>query len=132
MPQALHSRPMHKAITAIRRPRIAPLSLPRTQARCHLCGGAMELSPNATRRQVHINGVRSASSVREARTVSGQRAQASMTRTDRPWRRPGAAAYALRRLPGLLRPPVHVYEPSPGSLTVLRDLPVTVRDGTVL
>ncbi len=55
-----------------------------------------------------------------------------MTRRDRPWRRPGAAAYALRRLPGLARPPVRVYEPGTGSVTVLRDLPVTVRDGTVL
>ena len=41
-------------------------------------------------------------------------------------------AYALRRLPGLLRPPVSVDEPPAGSLTVLRDLPVTVRDGTIL
>ena len=40
--------------------------------------------------------------------------------------------YALRRLPGLLRPPVSVYEPAAGSLSVLRDLPVVVRDGTTL
>ena len=40
--------------------------------------------------------------------------------------------YALRRVPGLLRPPVDVYEPEPGLLTMLRDLPVTVRDGTTL
>jgi uncharacterized protein len=40
--------------------------------------------------------------------------------------------YALRRLPGLLRPPVSVYEPAPDSLSVLRDLPVVVRDGTTL
>ena len=40
--------------------------------------------------------------------------------------------YALRRLPGLLRPTVDVYEPEPGSLTMLRGLPVTVREGTVL
>ena len=33
---------------------------------------------------------------------------------------------------GLLRPPVDVYEPEPGALTMLRDLPVTVRDGTTL
>ena len=65
-------------------------------------------------------------------TVGGQGAQVSMTRLDRPWRRPGAVAYALGRLPGLLRPRVQVYEPGAGSLTVLRDLSVTVRDGTVL
>jgi hypothetical protein len=51
---------------------------------------------------------------------------------DRPWHRPGAARYALARLPGLLRPRVEVYEPASGSLEVLRNLPVTVRDGTVL
>ena len=55
-----------------------------------------------------------------------------MTRLDRPWRRPGAAWYAFRRLPGLLRPPVSVYEPAAGSVSVLRDLPVVVRDGTTL
>ena len=51
---------------------------------------------------------------------------------DRPWRRPGAAGYALARLGGLLRPPVEVYEPAAGSLSVLRDVPVVVRDGTTL
>jgi hypothetical protein len=55
-----------------------------------------------------------------------------MTRLDRPWRRPGAAGYALRRLPGLLRPPVSVDEPPAGALEVLRDVPVPVRDGTTL
>jgi uncharacterized protein len=55
-----------------------------------------------------------------------------LTRLDRPWRRPGAVRYAVRRLPGLLRPPVEVYEPAEGSLSVLRDLPVVVRDGTTL
>ena len=54
------------------------------------------------------------------------------TRLDRPWRRPGAVRYGLRRIPGLLRPPVDVYEPDSDSFTMLRDLPVTVRDGTVL
>ena len=54
------------------------------------------------------------------------------TRLDRPWHRPGAARYALGRLPGLLHPPVHVYEPSAGSLSVRRDLPVVVRDGVTL
>ncbi len=58
--------------------------------------------------------------------------QASSARLDQPWRRPGASRYALRRLPGLLRPPVEVYEPATGSLEVLRDLPVAVRDGTIL
>jgi uncharacterized protein len=60
------------------------------------------------------------------------RTRESMTSLDRPWRRPGAAWYALRRLPGLLRPPVDVYEPTADSVSVLRDLPVTVRDGTTL
>jgi predicted acyl esterase len=60
------------------------------------------------------------------------RRRADMTRLDRPWRRPGAAWYAFRRLPGLLRPPVSVYEPAAGSVSVLRDLPVVVRDGTTL
>jgi len=55
-----------------------------------------------------------------------------MTRLDQPWRRPGAARYALGRLPALLRPPVHVYEPPADSLSVLRDLPVVVRDGATL
>jgi uncharacterized protein len=58
--------------------------------------------------------------------------QASMARLDRPWHRPGAAWYALGRLPALLHPPVSVYEPPEGSLSVLRDLPVVVRDGTTL
>jgi uncharacterized protein len=60
------------------------------------------------------------------------RRQMSLTRLDRPWRRPGAVWYAVRRLPGLLHPPVEVYEPAAGSLPVLRDLPVVVRDGTTL
>ena len=54
------------------------------------------------------------------------------SRLDRPWHRPGAARYALRRLPGLVRPPMDVYEPGRGSVRVLRDLPVAVRDGTTL
>jgi uncharacterized protein len=58
--------------------------------------------------------------------------QAGLTGLDRPWHRPGAGPYALARLPGLLRPPVAVYQPAPGSVEVLRDLPVAVRDGTVL
>lgn len=55
-----------------------------------------------------------------------------MSRLDRPWHRPGAVGYALRRLPGLLRPPVSVYEPAAGSVSVLRDVPVVVRDGAAL
>jgi len=54
------------------------------------------------------------------------------TSLDRPWRRPGAVRYALRRIPGLLHPPVTVYEPAAGSVSHLRDQPVVVRDGTVL
>lgn len=60
------------------------------------------------------------------------RGQAGMTRLDRPWRRPGAVGYALARLSGLARPPVEVYEPGAGSLRQLDDVPVAVRDGTVL
>jgi hypothetical protein len=62
----------------------------------------------------------------------GMRAPVSMTRLDRPWRRPGAARYALGRLPGLLHPPVSVHEPAPASLSVLRDLPVVMPDGVTL
>ena len=58
--------------------------------------------------------------------------RAGLTRLDRPWHRQGAARYALARLLGLLRPPVEVYEPASGSPEVLQDLPVAVRDGTVL
>ncbi|MGO9081044.1 MAG: hypothetical protein ACLQDY_18710 [Streptosporangiaceae bacterium] len=54
------------------------------------------------------------------------REQDSKTRLDRPWHRPGAAWYALGRLPGLLHPPVSVDEPPADSLPVLRDVPVTV------
>src|SRR5579872_4702962 len=64
--------------------------------------------------------------------LDGVRRRAGRTGLDRPWRRPGAVWYALRRLPGSLRPPVSVYEPAEGALSVLRDLPVTVRDGTIL
>jgi predicted acyl esterase len=61
------------------------------------------------------------------------RARASTPRVDRPWRRPGALRYALlERVPGLLRPRVSVYEPAAGSLSIQRDLPVVVRDGTTL
>jgi uncharacterized protein len=56
-----------------------------------------------------------------------------MTRLDRPWHRPGAVWYALvHRLPGLVHPPVSVHEPAAGSVSVQRDCPVAVRDGTTL
>src|SRR5260221_11932278 len=58
--------------------------------------------------------------------------QASLPGLAQPWHRRGALRYALRRLPGLLRPAVEVYEPATGSLEMLRDLPVAVRDGTIL
>ncbi|MFE0751708.1 CocE/NonD family hydrolase [Gordonia sp. NPDC058843] len=51
---------------------------------------------------------------------------------DRPWRRPGAARYAVTRLRGILRPPVEVFEPDPDSIVVERDVEVGTRDGTVL
>src|SRR5216684_2582716 len=60
------------------------------------------------------------------------RIKVTTTRLDRPWHRPGAVSYALARLPGLCRPPVTVFEPAIESLSVLRDLPVVVRDGTTL
>lgn len=49
-----------------------------------------------------------------------------------PWRRPGAVGYGLARLRGMLRPPVTVHEPAPGTLHADRDVAVPVRDGTVL
>jgi uncharacterized protein len=51
---------------------------------------------------------------------------------DVPWRRPGAARYALSRLSGLARLRTRVYQPPPGALTIDHDVAVTVRDGTVL
>jgi hypothetical protein len=47
-------------------------------------------------------------------------------------RHDGAVAYALGRLRGIVRPPVAVTEPAAGSIVVDHDVPVTVRDGTVL
>ena len=61
-----------------------------------------------------------------------RRVQVRMTRLDRPWHRPGAVLYGLCRLHGLLHPPVRVYTPPADALSVLRDLPVVVRDGTTL
>jgi putative CocE/NonD family hydrolase len=51
---------------------------------------------------------------------------------DKPWRRPGAARYALSRMRGLARLRTRVYEPPPGTLTIDHDVAVTMRDGTVL
>ncbi len=50
---------------------------------------------------------------------------------DRPWRRPGAARYAMRKLRSIVRPPVTIY-PAAATVRVQRDLPVVTRDGTVL
>ena len=49
-----------------------------------------------------------------------------------PWRRPGAARYALARLKGIVRPPITVYEPPSGSVVSDLDVAVPVRDGTML
>lgn len=51
---------------------------------------------------------------------------------DRPWRRPGALRYALNRVQRMIRPPVEVFSPAPGSVVVHHDVAVTTRDGTVL
>jgi len=40
--------------------------------------------------------------------------------------------YAATRLRGIARPPVTVTDAPPGLLVVDRDVPVTMRDGTVL
>lgn len=50
---------------------------------------------------------------------------------DRPWRRPGAAAYARARCHALLHPPVTVH-PMPADVTRDQDVPVTMRDGVTL
>lgn len=52
-------------------------------------------------------------------------------RYDRPWRRPGAAAYARRRIRAFVRPPVTVV-PAPGDLLKDRDVAVVMRDGVTL
>jgi predicted acyl esterase len=51
---------------------------------------------------------------------------------DAPWRRPGRARYALRRLRGMAKPPISVYEHDAGAIVVDRDAEVVTRDGTVL
>ncbi|MBY8886347.1 CocE/NonD family hydrolase [Streptomyces sp. PTM05] len=50
---------------------------------------------------------------------------------DRPWKRPGAAVYARRRIATALRPPVTVY-PMPPDVTKDEDVPVRMRDGVTL
>jgi integrase len=50
------------------------------------------------------------------------------TTLDRPWRRPGALAYARTRVAAALRPPVSVY-PIPAGITKAQDVPVRMRDG---
>jgi uncharacterized protein len=50
---------------------------------------------------------------------------------DRPWRRPGAARYAVGRLRGIVKPPVTVIDP-PAGIVADRDVTVATRDGTVL
>ncbi|MFF7252364.1 CocE/NonD family hydrolase [Streptomyces microflavus] len=50
---------------------------------------------------------------------------------DRPWRRPGAATYARRRIGAALRPPVTVYA-MPSDITRDQDVPVRLRDGVTL
>ncbi len=51
---------------------------------------------------------------------------------DRPWHRPGAARYAIKRLRNLIRPPVTVYDVAPGALIAERDVAVSMRDATLL
>jgi predicted acyl esterase len=51
---------------------------------------------------------------------------------DQPWRRPGAASYALARLRGLTRPPADVYSAEPTALAIDNNVAVPTRDGTVL
>lgn len=51
---------------------------------------------------------------------------------DKPWRRPGRARYARRRLRGLIKPPFEVYRPEEGSVVTEHDQEVVTRDGTIL
>ncbi|WP_036340688.1 CocE/NonD family hydrolase [Mycolicibacterium aromaticivorans] len=52
-------------------------------------------------------------------------------RYDKPWRRPGAAAYARRRIRAFLHPPVTVV-PAPVDLLKDHDVAVRMRDGVAL
>ena len=54
------------------------------------------------------------------------------TGLERAWRRPGALRYALARVRGAVRPPVHVSEPAAGAVITLHDEPVPMRDGVRL
>ncbi|MFT3797347.1 CocE/NonD family hydrolase [Microbacterium sp.] len=56
-----------------------------------------------------------------------------MTRSlvDKPWRRPGTAAYARRRIGALRKPPVTVYEMA-SDVRKDADVPVLLRDGVTL
>ncbi len=47
---------------------------------------------------------------------------------DKPWHRPGAAAYARKRRRAALHPPITVYE-MPADVTKEEDVPVQMRDG---
>ena len=51
---------------------------------------------------------------------------------DRPWRRPGAAGYALKRLRGFARSPVDVYAAEPTAQVIDNNVAVPTRDGTML
>ncbi len=51
---------------------------------------------------------------------------------DRPWKRPGAARYAMTRIRGFMGSPAEVYPPPPDAVVAHHDLPVPTRDGTVL
>jgi uncharacterized protein len=57
--------------------------------------------------------------------------EANAARIDRPWRRPGAARYAMVRLAGILDPPVTVVQPT-SPMIIDRDVAVVSRDGTML
>ncbi|WP_179469471.1 CocE/NonD family hydrolase [Mycolicibacterium vinylchloridicum] len=53
------------------------------------------------------------------------------TRYDRPWRRPGVAAYAHRRIRSFRQPPITVV-PAPADLIKDHDVAVPMRDGVTL
>ena len=53
------------------------------------------------------------------------------TTLDKPWKRPGASAYARARRKAALHPPVTVY-PMPADVTKDEDVPVRMRDGVTL
>jgi predicted acyl esterase len=50
---------------------------------------------------------------------------------DKPWRRPGRAAYARKRIRAFVKPPITVVA-APADLRKLHDVPVTMRDGVRL